>query len=620
MTANKRTVSRKTAFVGLIVLAVAAISGAALWRRFGSLPSYVRGESDRVSPVLKPSGLEPRSFFLAGERYLLRLDPESPSLLWKIDRPVAGELEVAFYAVLKGEAAPAFGFSASVTEGNGGVRELFSNAWRPSPGKAVEQKFKVPVSVAEGSVIEFRLAPPAAADRSVMDAGITIPSIETGSSGPQPSNLLIISIDALRRDALGVYQALSGHPPALSLSPELDRFSEDAVVFLNARTTQSSTWPALSSLHLSTYPAAHGVTENRTYLEAPGVSIATLMRDRGYATFAMGSNAYSLNIPGFEKKRRYFGADDRLLAAGRTRVAAQAGAPFFHWYHLFGCHDQYIPPEWVMKIVARDDPGYVYKIFSTNHMMMGQAPCGPEEVAAVRRLYGGALFYTDSLLKETFDDLKNRGMWDNTLVIVTADHGEELYDHHEYFHHSPSLYDSALRVPLLIKFPRQHGRKVVAENVSHIDLLPTIHHYFAGLPEPGRYAGMSLLDLLSGKSRAFRERVLFAEAEKSRVAAAVLGNRKLIYNPAGIIPKTPLGLPFPMGPIEFYDLVKDPRETTNLAGTDHPVLRRLLAETSRHIREAMSPRSGKGKSGNIELSEQERREADEILRSLGYIQ
>jgi len=618
MTANGRAAGRKTLLAGIIFLVVAAVLGIVVWRRFGSLPSYIRGESKRVSPFLKPSGLEARSFFLARERYLMRLDQESPFLLWKFDRPVAGQLEVAFHAVLKGEGSPAFSFSASVTEKNGGVRELFSEAWVPSPGKAVGQSFKVPVSVTQGSAIKFRLAPPEAGDPSVMDAGITIPSIKTHGSGPPPSNLLIISIDALRQDYLGIYQALSGHPPTMSFSPELDKFSENAVVFLNARTTEPSTWPALSSLHLSSYPAGHGVTENRVFLESPGGSIATLLRDRGFATVAMGT-AMSLNIPGFETKRRYFRADDRLVAAGRALIAAQAGAPFFHWYHLLGCHDQYIPPEWVMKIVVRDDPGYVYKRMPTNDMMLGKAPCGPEEVAAVRKLYAGTLYYTDSLLKETFDDLKRLGLWDDTLVIVTADHGEELYDHHGFFHHSPSLYEGALRVPLLIKFPRQRGRRVVEENVSHIDILPTIHHYFAGRPESGRYTGISLLDLLAGKRRAFRERVTFGEVERSRVAAAVLGNYKLIYNPAGITPRTPLGHPFPMGPVEFYDLDKDPKETTNLAGTDHPVLRRLLTEASRYIREAQAPRRERGKTGNIELSEEERREADEVLRSLGYI-
>jgi len=618
MNSEKRASNRKAAAAGVIVLAVAAASGVLLWLRSRSLPAYLKGESGLASPVLKPVGLDDRSYFLAGDRYLLRLDPDRPSLLWKIDRSAAGELEVAFRAAPKGETVPAVGFSASLRGADGGGRELFSKDWQPAPGKPIEQDFKVPVSVAAGSTIEFRLDPPAAGNPSALDVGITVPSIKTGGSGRQPSNLLIITIDALRQDILGVYQKLSGHPPAVSASPELDKFSEDAVVFLNARTTESSTWPALSSLHLSAYPAGHGVTENRILLEGPGASMATLMRDRGYATLAMGSNM-GLNIPGFEKKRRYYREDDLLLADSRASIAAQAGAPFFHWYHLIGCHDQYHPPEWVMKILTRDDPGYVHKWLNTNRMMQGKAPSGPEEVAAVRLLYKGTLLYTDSLLKESFDDLKRLGLWDNTLIIVSADHGEELYDHHQHFHHSPSLYEGALRIPLLIKFPHQRGRKVVVENVSLIDLLPTIHHYFAGRPQPGAYAGMSLLDLLAGKKSAFRERVLFAEASRSRVVAAVLGNHKLIYNPAGITPTTPLGHPFPMGPVEFYDLTKDPGETVNLGQAENPVLRRLLAEASRYLQEALAPRRERVKRGGIELSEEERREADEVLRSLGYI-
>jgi hypothetical protein len=74
-----------------------------------------------------------------------------------------------------------------------------------------------------------------------------------------------------------------------------------------------------------------------------------------------------------------------------------------------------------------------------------------------------------------------------------------------------------------------------------------------------------------------------------------------------------------MGPVEFYDLKKDPKETVNLGQADHPVLRRLLAEASRYIRDAQAPRREKAKAGKIELSEEERREADEVLRSLGYI-
>jgi hypothetical protein len=74
-----------------------------------------------------------------------------------------------------------------------------------------------------------------------------------------------------------------------------------------------------------------------------------------------------------------------------------------------------------------------------------------------------------------------------------------------------------------------------------------------------------------------------------------------------------------MGPVEFYDLIKDPGETVNLGQVEHPALRRLLAEASRYLQEALAPRRERAKSGNIELSEEERREADEVLRSLGYI-
>jgi arylsulfatase A-like enzyme len=617
MTAGKHALNPKTAAVSGLVLALAVVAGAAVWLRYRSVPAYIRGESRLSSPVLKPRDLQRRSFFLAGDRYYLRLDPANPTLRWKLDRPATGELEVSFRVSSKGGAVPFVRFSASLVKGNEG-QELFAKEWRPSPGKVIGQDFKVPVSAAAGQAIEFRLEPPSAGDPSIIDAGMTVPGLKTEGSGRRPSNLLIISIDALRQDVLGVYQELSGKNPVESVSPELDKLSQDAVVFLNARTTESSTWPALASLHLSAYPAGHGVTENRVFLDAPGVSIAGLMRDRGYATVAMGS-AMSLNIPGFERKRRYFRADDRLLAASRTLTAAQAGAPFFHWYHLIGCHDQYFPPEWVMKIITHDDPGYIHKKLSTNEMMLGKEPSCPEEIARVRQLYKGTLLYTDSLLKESFDDLKRQGLWDDTLIIITADHGEELHDHNQYFHHSPSLYESALRVPLLMKFPHQRGRKVVVENVSLIDLLPTIHHYFAGRPEPGAYAGMSLLDLVAGRRRVFRERVLFAEAARSRVVAAVLENYKLIYNPAGIMPTTPLGHAFPMGPVEFYDLAKDATETKNLGLIDHPILRRLMAEASRYMQQALAPRRERAKSGEIELSEEERREADEVLRSLGYI-
>ena len=613
---NRRTalIVLAMALVGTVVV-IGSVFLAARKARFRS------GGAERVSPVLKPVDLSDRSFFLADNRYLLRLGPGQPNLRWKLDRPARGRLKVSFYAYADKKAnLPSFRFVVTASGSGGPEKTLVRETLGERPSGTLESRYDVEVSLPAGAEIEFgaSIEADAAGAGAAVDAGITVPRIVTASTAPAPSSLLIISIDALRSDYLGVYRTLSGHRPDQSFSPELDRFAENAVVFRNARTVEASTWPALSALHLSKYPYEHGVTQNRMYLETAGGSIGTLMRGLGFDTFSITANAYPLNIPGFEEKYHFFKDDAKILDFARKRLSEPADAPFFHWYHLWGCHDNYAPPEWVMKIIEQKNPGYIYRRYKTNDMMLGREPCGPEDIAAVRRLYGGALYYVDSLLKKFFDDIKRRGSWDETLIIVTADHGEELYDHHKFFYHSPSLYDSALRIPLLVKFPHQRGKRVVDENVSLIDILPTIHHYYAGPPDSGRFSGLSLLELLNGRRERFRDRVLYAEADDSKIAAAVKGGYKLIYNPSGKISYTHVGLPFPFEKMEFYDLGQDPGETRNLAGRNHPVLRQLLSEADRFLH-AAATRKREGTKGKIELNEEQKKRADEDLRSLGYI-
>jgi hypothetical protein len=126
---------------------------------------------------------------------------------------------------------------------------------------------------------------------------------------------------------------------------------------------------------------------------------------------------------------------------------------------------------------------------------------------------------------------------------------------------------------------------------------------------------MSLLDLLAGKKSAFQERVLFASLEVPGSQRRRAREPQTHLQPGQDHPDA-LGHPFPMGPVEFYDLIKDPGETVNLGQAENPVLRRLLAEASRYLQEALAPRRERAKRGGIELSEEERREADEVLRSL----
>lgn len=593
--------------------ALAVLAAAFLLPRLPSRPGNQRG---RTLPVLKPAEVDARKFFLSPPFVLLRLDSRQPFFDWTFARPVRGYLEVEFTAAI----AKGHDLTFAVVQDGGSARRrrLVHETLLQRADQPLRRRFRVGVSLPAGGRLRFEALPRPAAPWPAGDVGIGIPRIVVaGADADRPADLLIISIDALRSDALGVYQELAGNKPGRSPSPELDRFAREATVFLDARTTQSATWPALASLHLSRYPKAHGVTANGEFLKRRFASIASRMLRRGYATAALLSNAYELNIPGFEEKWMC-ASDDALGALALERVTAHAGLPFFHWYHFWGVHAAYLPPRWALEHLQGRKLSAGFQFLDLDGLMRGELPCRPAEVEEVRGYYAGALLYTDSLLRRIFDDLKRRGLWERTLIVVTADHGEELYDHHRYFYHTPSPYDAAIRVPLLIKFPGQRRQRLVAESVSLLDIFPTLHDYFIAEPEPGQFEGLSLLNLLSGDAEPFRERILFAEIENSRIAAAMAGSRKVIVNPQGLMPLTQLGLPFPIAGIESYDLAADRGERRNLGPSPLQAfvrLRRAAEDFLRGRTVSAPPPDGE----QVEISDEIRKQAEAKLRSLGYI-
>ncbi|MDH4270457.1 MAG: hypothetical protein OEW18_00620, partial [Candidatus Aminicenantes bacterium] len=242
---------RPAVLIAWAIVATVAIAALALGLRYFRQPRFLRGERDRISPILKPVDLSDRSFFLRGSRYFLRLDSSRTGLTWAFDRPVQGKLHVTLMVEAKQTPEPPLRFVISAVAASGGKRPLVSDVLQSRMSVSAERSYETEVSLPAGAKIELEAIPETADVWPAIHAGITVPRIETVVSAAKPSHLLIISIDALRSDYLGVYRALSGHPPAQSFSPQLDRFAEDAVVFLNARTTQSSTWPALTSLFLS---------------------------------------------------------------------------------------------------------------------------------------------------------------------------------------------------------------------------------------------------------------------------------------------------------------------------------------------------------------------------------
>ena len=411
-------------------------------------------------------------------------------------------------------------------------------------------------------------------------------------------NVLLVTIDTLRADALGAY----GGPAA---TPALDRLAEEGVRFDFAHAHAVVTLPSHASLLSGRYPFQHGIRDNLGYRFPAGMqTAATLLKGAGYATAAFVSafplhSRFGLNA-GFDIYDDRFGETraptefvmpERPAAAvvplARAWIAARAGEsggssglvgsgsggsgaqPWFLWLHLFDPHAPYRPP-----------PPFD-----------SQYPGKP---------YYGEVAATDAALAPLFDDV--RALARPTLVVVTADHGEALGDHGEEAH-GLFAYESTLRVPLIIAQTRgtQDAQRAQRKSVStvaarHVDILPTILDA-VGQPAPSDLPGRSLLPAAERAAGA-APRPSYFEA-----MSAMLNRGGAPLTGVAVDRDKFIDLPIP----ERYDVAADPGERTNLAGRAPERDRALAAR----LREFDPLPAGERRP--------ESAEAEARLRALGYI-
>ena len=317
--------------------------------------------------------------------------------------------------------------------------------------------------------------------------------------------VILITIDTLRADRLSSYGS-----DRVS-TPHIDRLAAEGVRFANASSTVPFTLPAHSSIMTGLYPPTHGVRENVGYvLGADRTTLAERFRDAGYRTGGFVS-AFVLDARwgigrGFDTYVDDFDLDSMAGAnlgsvqrsgpetianalewldeAGSSGDGGAAGdpsgqPPFFLWLHLFDPHDPYEPPE----------------PFRTEHE---------------GRPYDGEVAYTDSLIGGFRAALEQRGLFDESVVVLTADHGEGLGDHGESYH-GFFVYDSTVHVPLIVRLPGGvEGGRVVTDAVSHVDIAPTLAELL-GL-EAGVGQGRSLLPSMEGLEHRDSRRGVYAES------------------------------------------------------------------------------------------------------------
>lgn len=392
-------------------------------------------------------------------------------------------------------------------------------------------------------------------------------------------NLVLVTLDTTRADRLGCY----GYGPALT--PNLDGLAERGVVFENAYATCPLTFPSHSTMFTGLTPREHGIHHNVVGELDPQIPTLTeLLRARGYETGGF-VGAFVLNRR-FGLNRGFLHYDDATGAeidpihvyrrrSGQLVVDAaldwlkgRTGRPFFCWVHLF-------------------DPHAPYK---THEELFGEQ--------FTPRPYDAGIAFVDRQIGRIVDFLDRHKLADRTLIVVTGDHGEGLGDHEE-LEHGHMLYNSTLRVPLLMTHPSlcKRGHRVT-QAVSLVDLLPTLQECL-GLRALRGLSGRSLRGALRGDAvppgGCYGETDLpFIEHRWAPQRGLIVENWKYIRSPRP----------------ELYDLARDPEELNNLAESR----REKLDEMEVRLAELETRLVVRGAAGG-NLSPADRR----ALASLGYV-
>jgi arylsulfatase A-like enzyme len=442
-------------------------------------------------------------------------------------------------------------------------------------------KVRVPMRLQRNERIELQLQNTSPGTSAYLVSSYVRAGAE-GKRSDRP-NVILISIDTLRADYVDPYRRLLNRnrefPP---LSPNLDALAGQSTLYLDAQTVKSATFPALASLFTSLYPFQHLVLQNGIPFPEKGTSLVKTLFDNGYTTLAMNSTAYSLRMSGFQRSVNTRHKDKVLQARVLKELGAiAADAPFFLWVHFLGVHAGYTPPEDILRRIEPAPLGQGIKAKNPwlCRITSGELQAGPDDIRHIRNCYAGELLQVDAWLGEIFARLKEQGLWEDSLVMVFSDHGEDLFQHHRYFYHHPSSYQTSLHIPLLVKAPGQKQGAVSRRPTSILDIAPTILEML-GIAVPGHYQGAAL------KREFPKGRPLFAESgENSEILTMKSGAMTLVANQEEVEIRTPCGSPYPIRKYEMYDLRRDPFEQQDLASRDAAARGRLQARLFQFIRE-----------------------------------
>jgi len=454
-------------------------------------------------------------------------------------------------------------------------------------------------------------------------------------SAERPPNIVLIVMDTARQDRLSCY----GYDR--DTSPRLRELATESTVFDRAYSTSSWTSPSHASLFTGLYPASHGVTQENWRMSRELVTLAEVLSERGYETLGIVENSILSSEHGFHQGFADYHVTNQIQrmldnagATGRSETGNHATDlflrnlrerepqnPFFVFVNLIAPHQPYDSSKQFMGEFVTDGDVELFGNMWPEYYL-GEKEFAPEELRHLNELYDAELLYTDHLVGLMVDGLMESGYWDDTVFIVTSDHGENIGDH-GHMDHVFSLYETTVRVPLLIHDAARPGAGTVDDRpVSLVDIFPTLLEVAGVKRDDMPCQGLSLLSDDIAEDRAILSEYYWPvqalgrydeddrsstrlDAFRRRLRSITVEDAKLVWGGDGRH--------------ELFNLAADPGELVNLLDLEAGVreldaLEQRLAETVSALEDEIKITPESVRTDELDG------ETREALRSLGYLQ
>jgi len=450
------------------------------------------------------------------------------------------------------------------------------------------------------------------------------PRIVSKTPVGKKKNIILISLDTLRKDRLGIYD------PNITFTPNIDNFARQCYAFTNAISQSGWTSPSHMTMFTSLYTSQHNVYSVRHRLEDDIITLAEVLQQEDYMTAAVTGGGYVAGELGFHQGfDSYFDSYSKIIPEGMTEVEHNVSLsidwlkkyknnPFFLFLHTYEIHAPFNHYDFIDE-KTKEKSEYFFRQNFYETLYNTDAPFSLQEsIEIVNKLYNGGIAFTDKVLGPLFDYLKDSGLYENTIIIFTSDHGETMGEHKDIFPqrlftHGHSLYEEIVNVPLIIHLPGQQEEIKVDKMVGLIDLFPTVCSLL-DIKVPGQCNGHSLFPV-----EEYKENLLFlenhSEPQRYRRQVAV---RTPEYKYILSQNMDKIAQEFPHASIpgsELYMLTDDPEELENLVESQSETSK-TFRETVISFMDAVQKESLQERTANLR---QVNPELLKRLKSLGYL-